>query len=454
MKTEGPRTRDILTVREVTSRARRLLERQIGRVWIEGECSNVSTPNSGHIYFTLKDEASQIQAAWFRGRRPPDALRPRDGMQLRVHGTVTAYERASQIQILVEQVEDAGLGDLQKRFEQLKAKLQGEGLFDTARKRPLPVLPRRIGIVTSPTGAAVRDILQVLTRRYPDRHILLAPVPVQGQAAAASIARAIDYFQRQQNVDVLIIGRGGGSLEDLWCFNEEIVARAIDRCTLPLISAVGHETDFTISDFVADVRAPTPSAAAELVIGRKTDFEEQVHRLRQRLGAALDHRRLHLRDRLSRMRAHKLFHEPAHLVKGYRQQVLRLEDRMQRSLQRRVTDPQRRLAEHRLNLRHSLEHRLRETQRRTDDLDGRLQRSTTEQIRTLRHRLEQQQRQLHALNPYQVLRRGFSITRTADGQVIDRIDQLNPGDRLETLTRDGSILSTLDETRPKPTGPT
>lgn len=447
---DDPFRRDILSVRDITSRVRRLLEQRIGRVWIEGECSNVSTPNSGHVYFTLKDENSQIQAAWFRGRRPPDALIPADGMKLRVHGLITAYEKGSQIQVLVEQAEDAGRGDLQRRFEKLKEKLKAEGLFDPARKRPLPLLPRRIGVVTSPTGAAVRDILNVLTRRFPDRHVILAPVPVQGDAAAASIARAIDYFSERRSVDVLIIGRGGGSLEDLWCFNEETVARAIARCSVPVISAVGHETDFTIGDFTADVRAPTPSAAAEIVIGRKADFEEQLRRLNQRLAGALDQRRLRLRDRLSRLRAHRLFHEPAHLVKSHRQQVARLEDRMQRSLQRRVTEPQRQLAEQRLRLRHALEHLLNETRRHLDELDASRMREAKQRARDLRRRLDQQKRQLNALDPFQVLRRGFSITRTADGRVLQRIEDLQPGARLETLTRDGKLLSTLDQVEPNP----
>ena len=437
-------SRRVFTVNEIATRVRRLLEGEVGRVWVEGECSNVSTPNSGHIYFTLKDDQSQLQAAWFRGRRRNGDPLPRDGMKLRAYGMITAYERSSQFQILVETVEDAGRGDLRKRFDELKEKLRAEGLFDSERKRPLPLLPRRIGVITSPTGAAIRDILNVLARRYPDREILIAPVPVQGDAAAGSIARAIGYFGREGTVDVLIVGRGGGSLEDLWGFNEEVVARAIADCPLPVISAVGHETDFTIADFAADVRAPTPSAAAELVIGRKQDFEEQVRRLEQRLSGALDRRRLRLRDRLSHMRAHRLFHEPAHLVRGHRQHVSRLRDRMHRVLQRRLAEPRQEVAELRLGLRHHLERSLRDTQRHLDDLDTARQRLLEERLRDSRHRLEAQQRQLKAFNPYEVLRRGFSITRTVDGRVLDSIDALESGNTLETLLRDGRLLSTLD----------
>jgi len=442
-------SRQVLSVRDVTSRVRRLLEQQIGTVWVEGECSNVSTPSSGHIYFTLKDEHSQIQAAWFRGRRQPEDLVPKNGMKIRVLGRVTAYEKGSQFQILVERAEDAGLGDLRKRFDELKEKLQKEGLFDSGQKRPLPLLPKRIGVVTSPTGAAIRDMLNVLGRRYPDRQILIAPVPVQGDAAAGSIAKAIAFFDQQQSVDVMIIGRGGGSLEDLWAFNEEVVARAVSACSIPIISGVGHETDFTISDFTADLRAPTPSAAAELVIGRKQDFEMRVQRMEQRLINTLEQRRLQYRERLSRLKAHRLFHEPAHVVKRHRLEVRRMEDRLQQNLHRRVNEPKQALTESRAMLQRALEQRLHETQRRLDELDLRLHNQMEQRIRTHTQSLREYGKQLTALNPFAVLRRGFSITRNADGSVIDSFEGLTQGDALETLTRDGRLISTLHQIEPR-----
>jgi exodeoxyribonuclease VII large subunit len=450
MATEPSPARTVLSVREVLGQARFVLERQIGSVWVEGECSNLSAPSSGHLYFTLKDEHSQLQAAWFKGKRSATALLPRNGMKLRVSGRVTAYERASQVQLLVQEVEDAGMGDLQRRFAELKEKLEKEGLFDPARKKPLPLLPVRIGVITSPTGAAIQDILNVLTRRYPDRELLLAPVPVQGDAAASRIAKAIDYFSTTRCVDVLIVGRGGGSLEDLWAFNEEVVARALAECTLPTLSAVGHETDFTISDFVADLRAPTPSAAAELVIGRKQDFEEQVARSQYRLSAALDRRRLELRSRLSRLRSHRLFHEPAKVVATHRQRISRVEDRLQRALLREVREPQKKLTETAPRLLQRMEAVVTDHQRYVDGLQDRMRRAAAEQYRDQAQRVDTHRQHLRALNPYEVLRRGFSISRTPDGRVLTMTAPPETGTEIETLLHGGSVSSVVTGSQATP----
>src|SRR5215469_8389818 len=254
-----------LTVSELTARIRDLLAKNFVDVLVEGEVSNCREAQSGHIYFTLKDEKSQIKCVWFRQQMRFVKFRPEDGLQVTVRGAIGVYESRGEYQIYVESMDPAGRGALQLAFEQLKRKLEGEGLFDAAHKRPLPLLPSRIGLITSPKGAAVRDVIRILRRRFPNVHVLLVPVRVQGEGAAGEIARAIRFFNQRQNVDVLIVTRGGGSLEDLWAFNEEVVARAIFDSRLPVVSAVGHEIDFTISDFVADLRAATPSAAAEII---------------------------------------------------------------------------------------------------------------------------------------------------------------------------------------------
>jgi len=258
--------RKVWTVSQLTARIRDLLEAEFDDVWIAGEISNTHASQAGHIYFTLKDEKSQIRCACFRDKLRGIKFRPEDGLNVTVRGSISIYEARGEYQVYVTQIEPIGLGALQLAFEQLKARLEAEGLFDDERKKPLPLLPRRIGLVTSPTGAAVRDVLRILKRRFPNVYVLLYPVRVQGEEAAGEIAAALKYFGREQAADVLLLVRGGGSLEDLWAFNEEQVARAIAACPIPVITGIGHETDFTIADFVADVRASTPSNAAEIVV--------------------------------------------------------------------------------------------------------------------------------------------------------------------------------------------
>src|ERR1700685_2712349 len=263
-------------VRELTARIRELLESALPEVWVEGEVSNCHAAQSGHLYFTLKDARASIRCVCFRDQVRGLKFRPEDGLHVTVRGGVSVYDVRGEYQIYVTNIEPVGLGALQLAFEQLKKRLQDEGLFDQARKKPLPVLPLCIGVVTSPTGAAIRDILRVLKRRCPNAHVRLYPVKVQGDGAAKEIAAAVNYFNHAQFADVLIVGRGGGSLEDLWAFNEEIVARAIAASEIPIITGIGHEADFTIADFVADLRAPTPSAAAELVVRSRQEFERHI----------------------------------------------------------------------------------------------------------------------------------------------------------------------------------
>ncbi len=273
----------IFSVAELTKNIRSLLEGNFGEVWVCGEISNFKAHTNGHFYFSLKDEKAQLSAVMFRGANAKLAFRLQDGIEVICHGRISVYEARGQYQIILDYLEPKGIGALQLAFEQLKKKLGAEGLFDVARKRALPFLPKKIGVVTSPTGAAIRDILNILRRRYPDIEVLLIPVKVQGDGAAIEIAAALELMNEQTDVDVIIVGRGGGSIEDLWAFNEEVVARAIFKSQIPVVSAVGHEVDFTIADFVADVRAPTPSAAAELVVPRKQDLEMTIQTMRTRL---------------------------------------------------------------------------------------------------------------------------------------------------------------------------
>src|SRR5579871_5543501 len=268
--------RQIFKVSELTERISEMLESAFDDVWVEGEVSNCHAAQSGHIYFTLKDARAQVKCVCFRDQARGLKCRPEDGLHLTVRGSIGVYQPRGEYQIYVSYIEPVGVGALQLAFEQLKKKLAAEGLFDESRKKPLPVLPRCIGLVTSPTGAAVRDILRILKRRFANVHVQIYPVKVQGEGAAKEIAAGLKYFSTAKFADVVILARGGGSLEDLWAFNEEIVARAISESRLPVISGVGHETDFTIADFVADLRAPTPSAAAEIVVRSRAEFEKHI----------------------------------------------------------------------------------------------------------------------------------------------------------------------------------
>lgn len=414
--------RKIYRVSEITRRIKTVLEADIGHVWIEGELSNVRQPSSGHLYFTLKDEGAQIQSALFRGRQRNLAFQVKDGLKVRVYGQITVYERNGQYQIIVEIIEEAGKGSLQEAFEALKKKLAAEGLFDEARKKPIPLLPRHVGLVTSSTGAALRDILNILTRRFPNLHIVLAPVKVQGAGAAEEIAAAIDRFNQWGRADVLIVGRGGGSLEDLWSFNEEIVARAIARSGIPVISAVGHEIDFTISDFVADLRAPTPSAAAELVVGQKEAFEQHLLTLSRQLARSLRTFRLELKNRFIAASRSYVFRQPENLVKQHRQ----------------------RLETYRLNLTHLLRGAVRERQQRIDDSSVKLLHRMESRHKGCLQDARRLDAQLRAFNPAGVLQRGYSITQKADGSVVRSSDEVMAGDALETRVARGTIHSIVD----------
>ncbi|MCF7847939.1 MAG: exodeoxyribonuclease VII large subunit [Kiritimatiellales bacterium] len=415
--------RKIYSVAEVNRKARMVLESGIGEVWVEGELSRVTLHSSGHWYFTLKDAQASVSCAMFRNDNAKVPFKPKDGMKVQMLARPSLYEVSGRYQLIASAMEEAGKGSLQEQFEKLKKKLADEGLFDASRKKPLPVLPRKIGVVTSPTGAAIRDIINVLTRRFPNIGILLVPAKVQGVGAENGIAKAIDYLNSRGDIDVMIVGRGGGSIEDLWCFNEEIVARAIARSEVPVISAVGHEIDFTISDFVADVRAPTPSAAAELAIREKTDFETELALYRRRLGQNLKTMESNLRLRLNRAAHSYVFREPQNLLLRHRQNIQGLEAQMGSLLRFGVQQAQQRVDEIGMLLKHRTESRLAMDRQRTEKLAA----------------------QLRMLNPLAVLGRGYSLTYKADGRVVRRAHDLAAGERLTTRLAEGKVISTVEE---------
>lgn len=414
----------IFTVTELTKQLRALIEGSFGGVTVEGELSNVRHPPSGHCYFTIKDESAQIRAVIWRNDMRGLPFMPRDGLRIRAQGALTVYERDGSYQIVVRRMEEGGKGSLQASFEALKKKLAGEGLFEVERKRKLPLLPCHIGIVTSPTGAAIRDILNVLRRRFPNLHVVIAPARVQGEGAAQEIAEAIDLLNRVGGIDVMIVGRGGGSLEDLWSFNEEVVARAIARSDIPVISAVGHETDFTICDFVADVRAPTPSAAAEIVVGRKDEFARNLAGQSGVMNRLLKHALLQARSRFNSAARSYVFREPGNAAKIYRQRIDRLQAQG----------------------RHALERQMREAQQQTDDLSVQMTHSLKLMFSTRVQQVRSLDRQLAAFNPLAVLKRGYSITLGSDGRAILTASQVNPGDQVVTRVGEGEFTSKVVKT--------
>jgi exodeoxyribonuclease VII large subunit len=389
----------IQTVSEITRQIKLSLESKYPRVWIQGEISNLKLHSSGHLYFSLKDEGAQISATMWRSRASSLLFRPEDGMKVVVRGGITVYPPRGNYQIDVDQIQPLGVGELQLAFERLKKKLAAEGLFEAGRKKPIPQYPERIGIITSPTGAAIRDILSVLGRRMPSVEILFAPVRVQGVGAAEEIAEAIRAVNRVGDVDVIIVGRGGGSLEDLWAFNEEIVARAIAASKIPIVSAVGHEIDFTIADFVADLRAPTPSAAAELIVRDRVDVIEDVANFYYTLNELVTRRTIDLRNRVSNLLASYSFNRPVDLVREFSQ---RLDDN-----ERRLTT----LFAHR-----------RERQ--------------TERIGAIRQRLV-------ALNPSAVLKRGYAIVRK-NNVIVSSARRLKQGDAANIEFHDGTVSTKVE----------
>lgn len=438
-------SRPILTVSQLTAEIKTLLERNFEHLWVEGEVSNLRLPGSGHLYFTLKDESAQIRAVMFRMQNRLLKFQPEDGLQVVGYGRLTVYEPRGEYQIVLDYLEPKGLGALQLAFGQLKEKLSREGLFDPARKKPLPPLPQKIGIVTSPTGAAIRDILQIIDRRFANVHILLYPVRVQGAGAAQEIARAIDELGQWPGLDVMIVGRGGGSLEDLWAFNEEPVARAIYRSSVPVVSAVGHEIDFTIADFVADLRAPTPSAAAELVVRNKVELVQTLESLARRLSQTV---RMNLEFRQERLSS--LVYRLTDPRKRVSDQRLHLDDlssrlatSIQQSLGRRID--RFRMKVESLTLLHPGK-RVADYFHRLSQLHRRLAVAGRSSMRFYRQRVEVAAGRLQSLSPLAVLERGYGIARLLPSREIIRdASRLRVDDRVNVKVHRGEFVARVEK---------
>ena len=440
-----------LTVTRLVRRMRNLLEIELGEVWVEGEVSNLRRQASGHVYFTLKDEGAQISCVLFRGNANKCKVQPDNGMQVQLFGEVSVYEARGTVQLIVRTVESAGEGELQAKFERLKKKLAGEGLFDQERKQAIPKFPKKVGLITSGTGAALQDMLNVLGRRAPWVQPVLYPVQVQGAGAERGIAQAIDRWSDWElnglpEVDVIIVGRGGGSLEDLWNFNEEIVARAIDSCNIPIVSAVGHEIDFTIADFVADMRAPTPSAAAELVVPDGEAIANRLLRLKSTMLRVTEGRVQQHQLLLESMKRGALSQSTERVL---REPLLRLEQSTQ-DLDNAVVSS---IEAHRnalknLGLKLATHAPERVLERRGEYLDlmhQRLSNALREQLAKLESTLNQKRSMLRTLGPESAFARGFSVTLTAEGKLVTSADDLKKGDQLITKFAQGEVVSEVSE---------
>jgi exodeoxyribonuclease VII large subunit len=439
-----PPERRVWSVRDLVAAARTHLEREYGDIWVEGEISNFRAHDSGHLYFTLKDENSQIRMVMFRSQAKLLRFRPEDGMQVVVRGRVTIYEGRGELQVSAEYLEPRGAGALQIAFEQLKAKLQAEGLFDSSRKKAIPFLPRRIGIVTSPQAAALRDVLHILHRRHRTVNVLIFPAQVQGESAAIKVSAGIRYFNKAGCVDVIIVARGGGSAEDLAAFNHEGLARVIADSGIPVISAVGHETDFTIIDFVADLRAPTPSAAAELVILSRQQIEEQASGLDQRLMRAMRYRLLMGRQALTELLQHGAFARMKGVINRRHQRLDDLKFRLERAERGLLERHRRRWEMAAAAVRHYDARRI--LSGIGKEMDGRIaEMSATMRTSLLRRRarFETLSGQLEALSPLAILERGYALVFEASGKLLKDATRVKPGDDIQVRLAHGEIRASV-----------
>jgi exodeoxyribonuclease VII large subunit len=438
-----------LSVTRLVRKMRNLLEIELGELWVEGEVSNMRRQSSGHLYFTLKDDGAQMSCVMFRGNASRAKVQPDNGMQVRLFGEVSVYEARGSVQLIVRQVESAGEGELQAKFEALKRKLDGEGLFSKELKKPIPSFPTKVGLITSGTGAALQDMLNVLGRRAPWVQPILYPVQVQGVGAERGIASGLDQWSQWQEsglpeVDVIIVGRGGGSLEDLWNFNEEVVARAIAACSIPVISAVGHEIDFTIADFVADMRAPTPSAAAELVVPDGEQLQHKLQRYQSGMLRVLDGEMRRYEMQLQGMRRGALSMSVDRVLREPLQRMLQaekvMEDVVERGLEQReqqvVLMKQRYATVHPELL---IDGRLEKVAHRKQLLNQILEK----RLEKMEQALQSQKSMLRALGPDSAFERGFSITMTKDGKLVRSVSSVEKGEALVTKLSDGELVSVV-----------
>jgi len=439
-----PPERRVWTVRALVAAVRTHVEREYSDAWVEGEISNFRAPDSGHLYFTLKDGNAQIRVVMFSSKARRLRFRPADGMQVVVRGRVTIYEDRGELQIAAEYIEPKGAGGLQVAFEQLKAKLEAEGLFAAERKRAIPTLPARIGIVTSPQAATLRDILNILQRRHHTANTLIYPAQVQGELAAAEVAAGIRYFNASRSVEVIIVGRGGGSAEDLAAFNDEGLARIVAASEIPVISAVGHETDFTIVDFVADLRAPTPSAAAELVIRSRVEIENQAETVRERLVRAMERRLLEARHALMERAQDGAFARMMDLIRQRQQKVDDLTYRLERGERQLLEQMRRKWETFAAAVRHY------DLRRVLAGIRGDLEAGTAALAAAMRNQLLQKKvrtermgRALETLSPLAILDRGYALVFDSAGQLVKDAGQVTAGDEIRARVARGEFTATV-----------
>jgi exodeoxyribonuclease VII large subunit len=441
--------RRILSVSSLNREARRIVETGLGTVWVEGEISNLSRPSSGHLYWSLKDAAAQVRCAMFRMAARGLSFELANGQQVLVRARASLYEARGEYQLIVDYAEEAGEGILRRRFEELKRKLAAEGLFEAARKIGIPKLPSRIGVITSPTGAALHDVLTALRRRFPATAVLIYPTPVQGAGAADEIARTLALADRRVECDVLILTRGGGSLEDLWSFNEEVVARAVAALKLPIIVGVGHEIDFTIADFVADLRAPTPSQAAELAVPDQREWLKRFAACEQQIAYCMRRRITHERRHFTQV-AHRLQRcNPSVQLRERAQRLDELEARLRRSLERRIETRKLRLARLATAVAHaSPAHRLTRTRERWRTAQGDLRRALLRQVERTQQRLKLASRGLQSLSPLATLERGYAIVTDGSGKVLTSSASIARGLGIDVRLAQGGFAATVDSIKP------